>query len=170
MTKKLFYLIGLLTISVLSWNCTASYSFTGASISPEVKTISIDFFPSNAPLAPPTASQLFTEALKDVFLTQTNLVLVSSDGDLQFEGFISNYTSNPVAIQGNEVAALTRVTMTVKVKFTNNIDEEQSFESSFSRFEDFESGQDLTAVEDELITSINSQLTQDIFNKAVTNW
>lgn len=146
------------------------YSFTGASISPDVKTVSIDFFESYAPLAPPTASQLFTEALKDIFLSQTNLVLVQSDGDLQFEGSIINYQANPMAIQGNETAALTRVTMTVKVKFTNQKDETQNFDTDFSRFEDFESSQDLSAVEEEILNSINDQLTQDIFNKSVTNW
>lgn len=170
MIRKTSLFFGVLSILLLSWNCSASFSFTGASISPEVKTVSVDFFPSNASLAPPIASQAFTEALKDLFLSQTNLNLVSDNGDLEFEGFISNYTNSPVAIQGNETAALTRVTMTVNVKFTNNLDETQSFESSFSRFEDFESSQDLSAVEEELLASINSQLTQDIFNKAVTNW
>ncbi len=152
------------------WSCSASYSFTGASISPEVQTVSIDFFPSYAPLAPPTASQSFTEALKDVFQQQTNLNLVKSNGDLELEGVITAYSSRPVAIQGNETAALTRVSMTVKVKFTNNFDEQQSFENSFSRFVDVETSQDLSAVEEELLQSINDQLTQDIFNKAVTNW
>lgn len=153
-----------------SWSCKGGYSFTGASIDPEVQTVSIDFFASNAPLAPPIASQQFTESLKDIFLSQTNLSLVQENGDLEFEGFISGYSANPVAIQGNETAALTRVTMTVKVKFTNNHDEKQSFESSFSRFEDFETAQDLSSVEEELLKSINDQLVQDIFNKAVTNW
>jgi hypothetical protein len=75
-----------------------------------------------------------------------------------------------VAIQGDERAALTRVTMTVKVKFVNTKDETQNFETNFSRFEDFETSRDLSSVEQELLNSINDQLTQDIFNKAVTNW
>ena len=170
MIRKTALFFGITSLLLLAWNCSASFSFTGASISPEVKTVSVDFFPSNASLAPPIASQAFTEALKDVFLSQTNLSLVTDNGDLEFEGFISNYTNNPVAIQGNETAALTRVTMTVNVKFINNLDEIQSFETSFSRFEDFETSQDLSTVEEELLTSINNQLTQDIFNKAVTNW
>ena len=94
---------------ILSLAGCGVYSFTGASISPEVKTVSIDFFPAYAPLAPPIAGQLFTEDLKNIFLSQTNLVLVQTDGDLQFEGAITNYTTAPVAIQGNETAALTRV-------------------------------------------------------------
>lgn len=164
--------IGLLAIliSVIFTACKVSYSFTGASISPEIKTVSIAFFPINATLAPPTSGQLFTEALKDIFISQTNLVLVKSDGDLQFEGYISDYSNNPVAIQGNEQAALTRVTMTVKVKFTNTQDEKQSFDSNFSRFEDLPASDDLASREDEVLNTINEQLTQDIFNKAVTNW
>ncbi|MEQ8909099.1 MAG: LptE family protein [Vicingaceae bacterium] len=168
--KRLLILFSVFIAASLNWGCKTSYSFTGASISPEVKTVSIDFFPSYASLAPPRSGQLFTESLKDIFLSQTNLVLVKSGGDLEFEGAITNYSSNPVAIQGNETAALTRVTMTVKVRFTNNFDEEQSFESSFSRFEDFETARDLSSVEDEILQSINDQLTQDIFNKSVTNW
>jgi hypothetical protein len=159
-----------LLLSTLYWSCSTSYSFTGASISPEIKTVSIDFFPSYAPLAPPIAGQLFTEAMKDIFLSQTNLVLVKSNGDLEFSGSITGYRTAPVAIQGNETAALNRVTMTVNVKFINKLDDSQSFETNFSRFEDFETSQDLSSVEEEIIRSINDQLTQDIFNKSVTNW
>lgn len=173
MMKVIQQIARLLIISLLissQFNCKPSYSFTGASISPEVQTVSIDFFPSYAPLAPPIASQFFTEAMKDIFLSQTNLTLVKSDGDLQFSGSIVDYNSGPVAIQGNETAALTRVTMTVKVKFVNTFDEEQNFETNFSRFEDFETSRNLSEAEPEVLTSINDQLTQDIFNKAVTNW
>ncbi len=166
--KKIGFLAFFMAVTFTA--CKVSYSFTGASISPEVKTVSIDFFSINATLAPPSSGQLFTEALKDIFISQTNLVLVKSDGDLQFEGYISNYTNNPVAIQGNEQAALTRVTMTVKVKFTNSNDETQNFESNFSRFEDLASTEDLGSKEEEILNTINEQLTQDIFNKAVTNW
>lgn len=170
MMRRYISAIFILVIGLVLHSCSASFSFTGASISPEVKTVSVDFFPSYAPLAPPNASQLFTEALKDVFQQQTNLNLVKSNGDLELEGTITAYNTSPVAIQGNETAALTRVSMTVNVKFTNNFDDTQSFENSFSRFEDVETSQDLAAVEEELLRSINDQLTQDIFNKAVTNW
>jgi outer membrane lipopolysaccharide assembly protein LptE/RlpB len=164
--------IGLIVafISLIFTACKASFSFTGASISTEVKTVSVDFFQINSALAPPTSGQLFTEALKDIFISQTNLVLVKREGDLQFEGYISNYSNNPTAIQGNEQAALSRITMTVNVKFTNTQDETQSFESSFSRFEDLPANEELASREEELLNAINEQLTQDIFNKAVTNW
>jgi len=164
--------IGLIVafISLIFTACKASFSFTGASISAEVKTVSVDFFQINSALAPPTSGQLFTEALKDIFISQTNLVLVKRDGDLQFEGYISNYSNNPTAIQGNEQAALSRITMTVNVKFTNTQDETQSFISNFSRFEDLPANEELASREEELLNAINEQLTQDIFNKAVTNW
>ncbi|MEQ8625695.1 MAG: LptE family protein [Vicingaceae bacterium] len=170
MKNKFIPIILFLTTALLNWGCSASYSFTGASIPPEVETVSVGFFQANAALTPPRASQLFTEKLKDVFLTQTNLALVKSSGDLEFEGAITDYRTSPVAIQGNETAALTRVTMTVSVRFVNNYDETQNFETSFSRFEDFDNSRDLSSVEEEILQSINDQLTQDIFNKAVTNW
>lgn len=168
--KGFTFSVVLIFCAFFNWGCSASYSFTGASISPEIQTVSIGFFQANAALTPPRASQLFTEQLKDIFLTQTNLTLVKSGGDLEFEGAITDYRTAPVAIQGNETAALTRVTMTVNVKFVNNYDEVQNFETSFSRFEDFDTAKDLSSVEEEILQSINDQLTQDIFNKAVTNW
>lgn len=165
--KKIVFIIAIITLSI---SCRVKYSFTGASIPPDVKTVSIQFFKNNAPLANPTLSQSFTEALKDIFNSQTNLGLVSGGGDLNFEGAITGYSTSPVAIQGNDAAALNRLTITVNVKFTNLKDEKQNFEQSFSRFSDYSSSQNLSAVESNLIRDINSQLVQDIFNRAVSNW
>ena len=152
--------------------CKAKYSFTGASIPVDVKTVSIQYFPNYAPLAQPILSQAFTEALRDIFLSQTNLNLIEKSGDLQFEGAITGYSTSPIAIQGNDVstASLNRLTITVNVKFINTKDENQNFESSFSKFTDYDASQNLSAVETVLIKEINDQLVQDIFNKAVTNW
>jgi len=146
------------------------YSFTGASISPAVETISIIPFPNNAPLVQPTLSQEFTNALKEKFTSQTNLALVNRDGDLNIEGEITGYSTQPVAIQGNEQAALNRLTISVKVRFTNTVEEARSFESTFTRFEDYPSSQSLSAVEESLIQQINEALVEDIFNRAVVNW
>lgn len=158
------------SLLVVQWACSTSYSFTGASISPEVQTVSIDFFENRASLTPPNESQLFTEALRDIFLSQTSLTLVKSDGDLHFEGQIVNYTTDPVAIQANEEAALTRLSITVEVIFVNQMDETKNFKTTFTRYEDFESRRNLTEVEADLLRNINEQLVQDIFNKSVTNW
>ena len=146
------------------------YSFTGASISPETKTISIDRFPNNAMTVEPTLSQKFTDALRDKFQRETNLTLLTKGGDLQIEGSITGYRTSPVAIQSNETAAMNRLTITVEVTFTNKVDDSQSFKSNFSRFEDYPSTQNLSEVQETLIDQISEMLVQDIFDKAVVNW
>lgn len=172
MTYKPKNIIFLTLFGIIISACTVSYSFTGASIAPEVKTVSVKIFPNYAPLAQPVLSQVFTEALRDIFLSQTNLNLVDKGGDLHFEGSITGYQSNPTAIQSGEVAqaALNRLSITVNVIFTNKFDEKQDFEANFTRFADYDASRNLADVELELIDEINEQLVQDIFNKAVTNW
>ena len=159
----------LLLLSIALFGCKV-YSFTGASISPDIKTVSIQYFTNKASLVQPSLSQVFTEKLRDKFVSQTNLTQVKNNGDLQFEGYISDYRALPTAIQGNEQAALNRLTITVFVKFINIKDEKQSFETSFSRFTDYDSQQNLTTIESDLIDEVSSQLVDDIFNKAVINW
>lgn len=146
------------------------YSFTGASIAADVKTATIQYFQNYAPLVQPSLSQLFTDKLKDKFITQTSLNLVKYNGDLQLEGTITGYNAKPLAIQTGDNAALNRLTITVKVKFTNNKDTKQNFESEFTRYADYPSGTSLNTVELDLIKKINEQLVDDIFNKAVVNW
>jgi len=167
--KKTFYII-CVAFSIFFLQGCKFYSFTGASIPPNVKTITIKYFTNNAPLIQPTLSQTFTDALKDRFSSQTNLALVNKNGDLILEGEITNYSTQPVAIQGNEQAALNRLTITVNARFTNTLDEKQNFETTFSRYEDYESSKSLSEVESTLIDQINQMLVEDIFNKAVVNW
>jgi hypothetical protein len=163
----------LLVLIVMLISGCGVYSFTGASISPAVKTISIAYFPNNAPYVKTTLSQKFTDALRDKFVTQTNLSLVKSGGDLLIDGSITGYDPNqPVAIQGgaDQTASLYRLTVTVNVRFINKKDEKQNFETSFSRYEDYSKTERLVDVEDQLLDQINEALVQDIFNKAVVNW
>lgn len=154
----------------LASSCRMSYSFTGASISPSVKTVSISYIQNNAGLVVPTLSRTFTDALRNYFTSQTNLVLVDRGGDLTLEGAITQYVVIPVAIQGNETAALNRLTIVVSVKFTNKTDAKQDWETTFSRYQDYSSSLNLSAVQDGLIADITGELVQDIFNKAVVNW
>jgi len=160
----------LLAMTMLAFTGCGVYSFTGASIPAEAKTISIKYFTNNAQFVEPTLSQSLTDALRDRFQSQTSLDFVNDEGDLQLEGVITDYSTRPIAIQGNETAALNRLSVTVQVKYTNEIEPEKSFESSFTRFEDYPSSQDLSAVKDQLIAVINEYLVDDIFNKAVVNW
>lgn len=151
--------------------CRVNYSFTGASISPDIKTITIDYFPNKASIVVPTLSRDLTEALRDYFTSQTSLALVERNGDLVLEGTITGYDAGkPIAIQGNETAALNRMTITVAVKFTNRKDIKQNYETNFSRYLDYSSSQPLNSVQNQLIEEINKQLVQDIFNKSVVNW
>lgn len=146
------------------------YSFSGASISNEVKSVSINSFKNVASLAPPVLSNTLTEALKDKFSSETNLIPLNSDGDLIFSGRITNYSINPFAIQTDETASKNRLSITVKVKFVNIIDEESNYDKTFSRYADYESSQDFTSIEESLNEEIVSQLIDDIFNEAFTNW
>ncbi|MEA3503632.1 MAG: LptE family protein [Bacteroidota bacterium] len=155
---------------VLSFSGCGVYSFTGASISPEIKTVEIQYFPNRARLVNPTLSQYFTDALKDKFMSQTNLGLVNTNGDLVFEGEIQDYRTEPIAIQENQTAALNRLTIKIKVKFTNKTEPDQSFDMSFSQSLEYESSASLSSVEEELVAEINEALVEDIFNKAVVNW
>ena len=166
-----FYIALTLCIVAGAFNsCKMTYSFTGASISPKAKTISVQYFQNYAPLVNSSLSQTFTQKLKDKFLSQTNLNPVDRNGDLQFEGQITDYSNTPTAIQGNQTAAQNRLTITVKVKFTNTVEDKLSFETSFSKYADYPSNLSLASQENTLVGTITDQLVQDIFNKAVVNW
>jgi hypothetical protein len=156
--------------SILFNECTVNYSMGGANIEPDVKTITIDRIPNRAPSGPPGLSQLFTNKLKDKFQSQTSLKFVDSRGDLQFSGEITDYSTQPQAVTGDEKASMTRLTINVHIKYTNQKYPDKSFESNFSQYEDFESSQNLSSVEDQLVEDISEKLIDDIFNKAVVNW
>ena len=160
----------LVCITSLFMNSCHIYSFTGASISPDIKTVSIASFPNAAMIVNPLLSSILTEKLRDRFITTTNLSSIPKNGDLVFEGSIITYTTTPIAIQANEKASQNRLTIVVNVKFANKKDEKQNYESSFSRFADYESGLPFSSVEDDLNRKICDQLVDDIFNKAVVNW
>jgi hypothetical protein len=162
--------LSILVFLLLVMQSCGLYSFTGASIPPEARTISIAYFANNASVVTPTLSQDFTNLLKDKFSSQTNLSIIQKSGDLSIEGEITGFSVQPMAIQGNDQAALNRLTITVNVRFTNKFSESQNYETAFSRFEDYPSTQSLSAVQATLIEQINKALVEDIFNKSVANW
>jgi hypothetical protein len=157
-------------LALLTASCSIKYSFSGASISPESKTFSVQFFPNLAPLVNPTLSAAFTDALSVKFLTGTRLSAVDIDGDLSFEGEITGYAVTPQAITAGEVAAQNRLTITAHVKFANAQDPAQKFDKAFSQYEDYDSQRNLADVEGELVEAIIKKLVEDIFNAAVANW
>jgi hypothetical protein len=169
-TGNLIGIFFFITLLALASGCSMKYSFTGASIPPDVKTISIKYFPNNATLVVPNLSQKITDGLRDKFTSETNLSLINDGGDLVLEGSITDYKTSPVAIQGNDQAALNRLTITIDVVYTNTIDDNLSFDTKFSRYTDYSSSQNLTEVQESLIEEINTMLIEDVFNKAVVNW
>ncbi len=155
---------------LLLGGCKVKYSLSGASIPPEAKTVSIPYFPNSATMVAPILSATLTDALQSRFTNQTRLVLVREDGDLSFEGEIVGYTSTPTAVTAEEVATKNRLTITVRVRFTNRIQPEFNFDRTFSQFEDYDSDVMLQSVEGTLIPLIVEKLVEDIFNAAVSNW
>ena len=157
-------------VAALMSGCTVKYSFSGASIPLDAKTVSVPYFPNNAPMVAPSLSATLTEQLQDKFARQTKLQLVDVGGDLAFEGEITNYTSTPSSVTAAETAAMNRLTITVKVKFANIYEPQNNYNKSFSAFAEYDATSLLQDVQDGLITEICEQLVQDIFNAAVANW
>lgn len=168
--RKLFgHLVSFVLILFLANGCGV-YSFTGASIAPDVKTITITNFADRSTLSPPTLSQRFSEKLREYFQRNTNLSLVKEQGDLRLEGQIVDYSVKPVAPQGNDIAANTRLTITVKAKFTDIKHKENDYEQTFTFFKDFPQTQTLSSVEGQYIEDITDQIVLDIFTRSVANW
>jgi len=160
----------LLVILAVSISACGVYSFTGASIPPEAKTVSVKYFPNKAQLVVATVSPVFTETLQDHFVNQTTLEMVERNGDIALEGEIVDYRTSPVAIQGDQTAALNRLTISVNVRFVNKYEPDKEFEQKFTQFIDYPTEQDLNAIQGDLIVTLTEMLATDIFNKAVINW
>ncbi|XOV90831.1 MAG: LPS assembly lipoprotein LptE [Bacteroidota bacterium] len=153
------------------------YTFSGASISPDIKTISIQTFPNEATLGPSTMSVTFTEKIKDYFQQNTSLAIVDDNGDLQIEGYIANYRVTPVAASASQnqsqgdYASLTRITIDVFASYVNTKNDEFDFEKTFSFFADFDQNKtDISSAEQQFTEEIFDQIIYDIFNASVANW
>lgn len=164
------WLIPVVLLIIMNCGCKMSYSFTGASISPLVKTFSIQYFQNRASLVQPGLSQYITDALIDKCKSQTSLKFINGIGDANFEGEITDYITRPLTVAADAYAATNRFSITVKVKFTNSIDPDLNFEQPFTRYEDYDSSLDLSQVEKDLSIKIIELIIEDIFNKAFVNW
>jgi hypothetical protein len=85
-------------------------------------------------------------------------------------GRITGYSVAPIAIQSNDQAAQTRLTITLQVEFINSKDEKQNFNTPFTFYADFDQSRSISQVENGLINDIADQIVLDIFNKSVANW
>ena len=168
MRKLLFALVCMLAIC----GCNIiHYSFSGTSIQPDVKTITLNEFEYKALKVNPTLSNSLSEAVRTRFRQMTRLEQVEMDGDMEISGEITGYDVRAQAVTANEVAAQNRLTVTVKVSFTNRKYPEDNFENkSFSAYADYDSTNSLDAVEQTLCEEIIDKLVEDIFNATVAQW
>ena len=159
---------------VISLFTSCSFTLNGASTA-GLKTIYVGFFENDAPLVISNLSQNFTEALKSRIRSTTNLSIVQTQqADAVLTGTITGYSIAPVSIQATNsttapIAGASALTITVQVKYVNNVDKKLSYEQSFSEPANFTG--DLSGTkQDNLIATINTAITEDIFNKAFANW
>lgn len=165
--------IAIVIIVLLSFSgCSVKYSFSGANIDPDIKTFSIKYFDNVSGNGIATMGDLFTDALRDKMLRETNLVLVEDEGkaDVNFSGKITQYYYTVQAPTGNESSDIRRITMNVNVDYKNNLLEDDSWNSDFQNIAEHSVDLDLSSIEEESINIINTLLVDDIFNKAFAKW
>jgi len=168
---KLTVIILIIAVCMAAISCfTMRYSTTGASIPTEAKTVSVQYFENQARIVEAGLSQQVTDDLKDYIQSNSNLILVTGTGDINFEGAITGFDVRPAAIVSGDEAAKNRFTITIKVKFTCDVKPEMDFESSFSRYEDYDSNMDFESAKSSLTPDILKLLIEDIYNKAFVNW
>lgn len=167
------------TVSIILLFCTASfltgcgaYSFTGADINYNTtKTVQVNYFQNIAPIVEPGIARDFTQKLQDLLLNQTSLDLVNNNGDLVYEGEITQFYIAPITATANSTAAQNRLTIAVNIRFYNTKNPLKDFEQIFSFYYDYPGTTQLTGSRlDTAVDFIFERLTQDIFNKSLANW
>ena len=158
-------------LSVVMTACTVSYKFNGSNINyTETPTLEIRDFQNQAPLVYPPLTQVFNERMKDVFIRGTKLQLTSIAPSMEIEGEIVRYDLTPLAVQENNLASQTRLTMAVKFRFRNNVRPEEDKEETISAYRDFSSSLMLTNVQDGLIDELTKEIVDQVFNTTMSNW
>ena len=171
--KKIHFLytaVALLMTALIVHSC-GIYSFTGTSIQPDVKTVTVNYFEYKARKVNPSLSNMLTAAMQDKCLKLTKLEQGDMDGDLVVTGAVTGYDVKATAVTATESVAKNRLTVSVKVSFLNRKYPEDSFDDkSFSAYQDFDATQALESVEATLCEDIVEQLCEDIFNATVAQW
>ena len=168
---KLHVAILLIIVVLLLPSCVISYKFNGASIDySKTKTISIADFPNVAPLVYAPLSNTLSDGIRDLFQRQTRLEQVRRGGNLEIEGEITGYALTPMSVSSDSYAAETKLTITVKVRFTNNVAPEDSFEKTYTAYQTFDASQMLTDVQDELCNTMVAEIADQIYNDTVAKW
>ena len=152
-------------------SCAISYKFNGANIDySKTRTISIADFPNNAAMVNPSLSNDLSEGIRDLFQRQTRLQVLRRGGDLEIEGEIIGYDIASMAISADSYASETKLTIRIQVRFTNNVNPEESFEKTYSAYQTFDSSRLLSDVQDELCATMVTELSENIYNDTVAKW
>ena len=161
----------LLLMVFLGTACSISYKFNGASIDyTKTKTIQISQFPIRSAYVWAPMQAIFNNQLTDIYARQTKLQQVNRNGDLQLSGEIVEYSQFNKAVSADGYSAQTQLKMTVNVRFVNNANHDEDFEQRFSATTQYDSSQQLTAVQEELVTQMVEDIVDQIFNATVANW
>lgn len=161
----------LLVTLLLASACSISYKFNGASINyDEIKTITIRNFPNQAPMVYPELESIFMDKLRNRYIQQTRLKLVDNNGDIQLEGEITGFDIAPMAVQSDGYASQTRLTITVRCRYSNRVHPDKDFEQTFSSFLEFDANKLLTDVQYQLSQDITTEISDMIFNATVADW
>lgn len=151
--------------------CSVSYKFNGASIDySKTKTIQIADFPIRSSYVWGPMASIFNNNLKDQYANNTRLIQVKRNGDMKIEGEITQYNQRNKAVTSEGSSAQTELSMTVTVRFTNNANRKEDFERQFSATATYENTQTLSSVQEELVTQMVKNITDQIFNATVANW
>ncbi len=164
----------LLCLSLVMLGCKF-YSFTGASIPENAETVQVNLFTNDAANSigstfEPGLDRDFTNAMQEVLLNQTNLELTGVNGDLIYEGEITEYRVTPTTATAQQTAAQNRLTISINVRYINTNNKEDSFEKRFSHFYDFADTTQLQTVKADAHEEIFERITQDVFNQSLAKW
>ena len=159
-------------VAMVLQGCAISFKMNGANIDySTTHSISVADFPNNAALVYPPLSNDLSEGIRDLYQRQTRLQVLRKGGDLELEGEITGYTLTPMSISAaDSYSAETKLTMTVRVRFINNVAPEESFEKTYTAYQTFDSSRMLTDVQDELCTTMIKEIAESIYNDTVAKW
>ena len=160
----------LILFAIFATTLISCYSFSGASIPPNIRTFSVDMFQNRATMVNPTLSMEMTDGLRSYISSRSNLRDTDGTPDIEISGEITAYTLTPMAAQADAQAALQRFSITIRVSFANNVTTADSFTQNFTVFRDFDSALDFSGEEDRLKNEIVEQLINDVFMRAFANW
>jgi len=167
--SKVAYIFFVLGFCILHLSGCGVYSFSGAAIPKDILTTSIIPIVSKATAAPNALERILTEQLRNKMSVESGLSLVNRKGDYEFSGIISSYSVVPISPTDGSFSTKNRITLVVEIYFINNKKPEETWTSDFTRYVEFNT-QNLSTVEEGLLTELSKQIAQDVFNKALANW